>query len=535
LSEKEPIVKAGKNPRSFISKATGFIRHMKFKRAHVYFFILSMAVCNLIQGQDSLLMQRISIQDTTLTIRQAFKLISNRTSLNFSYNPDAINISRSTLLSGRNETLHTILDRLLDDPSLEFRIIGRHIVIFRPIILNRSGSGGAFPVKDSVSILEIKGRVMDKQTRQPLPFSNISLIGKSIGTVANLQGNFLLKISTRYLQDSLGISCMGYKRLILPVTDYIKSQQDYYLYPDIIPIQEVIIRTTNPVALLRSAIEKIPKNYPVHPFLMTSFYREIIRKNSRPVAVSEAILQTFKTSYAFPVSGDQIKIIKGRKTKDINSSDSLILKLKAGLNTTLLLDVVKNLPEFLSEEGFHIYSYKMTDIIVNDQNEIYTIQFSPKEGYPDAFYQGRIFLDIKSLAITEVDFEVDPMKIEDAGDRFVLKKPRYIKVKPLKAQYRVTFRKIDDKYYLNFIRCETAFRIRHKNQLFGSVYNTILEMAVTQLETSDVERFRIKETAKSQEIFMEQITGFDDSFWGEYNFIKPEVPLEEAIQHLSGE
>src|SRR4030042_2708555 len=177
----------------------------------------------------------------------------------------------------------------------------------------------------------------------------------------------------------------------------------------------------------------------------------------------------------------------------------------------------------------------MADIIGSDQNESYVVSFSPREGYPDSYYKGRIFLDIKSLAITAVEFEVDPAKMDEATGMFVLRKPRDIRVKPQKAQYRVNFSKTADRYMLNLIRCETSFRIRHKNQLFGSLYSTILEMAVTRAETEDIERLRIKETAPSQEIFMEQITDFQDSFWGEYNFIKPEEPLEEAMKKLSGE
>ena len=483
-------------------------------------------------GQDSLINQKITIRDTSLTIQQVFRLISNSTGLTFTYNPEIINLDRNVRAAADQEPLHSILDRVLEDPSLEYRIIGHQIVIFRPVVIRRSDAE-IISGKDRVSVLVIKGRVLDIQNKQPVSFAGISLPDKSEGTVANLQGDFLLKIDSRHIQDSLAISSMGYETLILPVSDFITRPQNYYLKSDIIPIQEVIIRKKNSIGLLRNALENITKNYPVHPVLLTSFYREIITKGNQVMAVSEAILQTYKTPYTMSIGGDQIKIVKGRKTADNSHSDTLILKLKAGLNSTLLLDVVKNGPDFLMEENFGSYTYNMTDIIVNDQNESYVISFSPRAGYPDAYYRGRIFLDIKSLAITAVEFEVDPEKMEEATDMFVLKKPRNIKVKPQKAQYRVTFSKTGDRYLLNLIRCETAFRIRHKNQLFGSMYSTILEMAVTRAETEDVERFRIKETARQQEIFMEQINDFQDSFWGEYNFIKPELPLEEAIKKLS--
>ncbi|MBN1415130.1 MAG: carboxypeptidase-like regulatory domain-containing protein [Bacteroidales bacterium] len=525
--------KPGKNPTALSHKATGLFR--SFRNSPVlFFFALILSQYDPAIGQDSLIYQRITIRDTTLSVQQVFQLISKYTALNFSYNPEVIDLSKTVHVAAENESLHSILDRILQDPALEYRIIGRQIVIFKPLVIKQHDIH-TLPDRNPVVMLEIKGRILDRHNRDPIPFANIYLVGKSTGTIANLQGDFLLKLSSDHLQDSLVVSSMGYEKLIMPVTYFMSGQQDYYLKTDIIPIQEVIIRKKNPLLLLTNAIENIRVNYPLYPTLLTSFYREIISKNNRIMSVSEAILQTYKTAYILPVTGDQIKIIKGRKTREINSSDTLIMKLKAGLNTTLLLDIVKNLPEFLTEENFPAYSYQMTDIIVNDQDDLYVIRFSPKEGYPRAIYKGRIFLNIQNLAITAVEFEVDPLKMEEATDMFVLKKPRYIKVKPQMAQYRVTFRKIEDRYYLNLIRCETSFRVRYKNQLFGSVYRTILEMAVTQIENNDIERFRIKEAARSQEIFMEQITDYEDSFWDEFNFIKPEEPLEEAMKRLGGE
>ena len=124
-----------------------------------------------------------------------------------------------------------------------------------------------------------------------------------------------------------------------------------HLVPDYIPIQEVIIRKIDPVLLLRNAIENIPVNYSNRPSILTSFYRESVRESKRYVIVSEAVLQTYKSPYTKLYENDQIKIIKARKSQDINSADSVILKLKAGLSTTLLLDIVKNPANFLTNDG----------------------------------------------------------------------------------------------------------------------------------------------------------------------------------------
>jgi hypothetical protein len=106
-------------------------------------------------------------------------------------------------------------------------------------------------------------------------------------------------------------------------------------------------------------------------------------------------------------------------------------------------------------------------------------------------------------------------------------------VKVLKAQYKVAFRKSGNQYYLHLIECETEFRIRNKNQLSGSVYNTTLEMAVTEVDTVNTERFPFKETARLNEFFTEQVGAYDESFWGEYNYVTPDESLEDALVKIS--
>jgi hypothetical protein len=249
--------------------------------------------------------------------------------------------------------------------------------------------------------------------------------------------------------------------------------------------------------------------------------------------VSEAILENYKSGYHASSVADQVKILKGRKSEDVTNRDSVILKLKAGLNTMLLLDVVKNLPDFLTGENPAEYDYQLTDIVIDNGQDNYAIEFKPEPLSLTTYYSGRIILGIKDLAYKWVEFYVDPEHLGMATDLFVLKKPAYLKVKVLKANYKIAFRKTGSKYYLHMIQCETEFRIRNKNQLSGSVYNTTLEMAVTDIDTINASRFPFKETARLNEFFTEQIGSYDESFWGEYNFVTPGESLEDALIKIS--
>ncbi len=502
-----------------------------FRNRFYLCLILCLIGVSFLSAQDSLLVQHITVPDTTCSVNTAMELIEQQTGLSFSYNTDIINKKKIiTLHGGRDELIH-ILDNTFGDPQLKFSIIGRHIVVYKS---ERTISANPEKPKDSVYFFEVRGRVLDKTDRQPLPYSSIYISGKAIGTVTNDNGEFLLKLPSKFLSDSLIVSSIGYKRIKAPVSSFLTEVKDYLLKPDVISIQEVIIRKISPVNLLQSATRAVSENYPHEPAVLTSFYREMIKKGSRYMMVSEAILENYKTGYGRSAASDQVKILKGRKSQDPTQKDTVILKLKAGLNTMLLLDVVKNMPDFLTGENTQDYDYKMSDIVVDNGREQYAIEFSPKSGAEKTiFYKGRILLDVRNLAFTWIEFNVDPEKLETATNSFVVKKPPYLKVKVLNADYKIGFRLTGGKYYLHLIECETEFRIKDRHQISGSIYRTGLEMAVTEIDTINVSRFKSRETARLNEFFTDQLGSYDEKFWGEYNFIRPEESLEEALVKLS--
>ncbi|UCH14670.1 MAG: carboxypeptidase-like regulatory domain-containing protein [Bacteroidales bacterium] len=482
-------------------------------------------------GQDSIFNYNISLTLRNYSVYDALKVIEKDINYNFSYNSSLIDADRIISVNYINTSLKEILDTILCDENLRYRTIDKNIVIYKP------GSNInkiiAEILSDSVPLLKIRGKIIDDNSREPVEYANISIVGKSIGTVSNSDGEFILKITPAFIYDTLGISYIGYKIYKQPLANLLAGNNIIYLVPDYIPIQEVIIRKIDPVLLLRNAIEKIPVNYSRQPSMLTSFYRESVRESRRYVIVTEAVLQTYKSPYSRLYENDQIKIIKARKSQDVTSADSVILKLKAGLSTTLLLDIIKHPANFLINDDFEYYSYKMADVMIDNEKEAYVIRFDHRGNNDYPPFTGRIYLDLNSLAIKAVDFSLKENKIEKASHIFVIKKPRNFKVKPLKAEYMVKFIEFSGKYYLNFIRCETEFKIRKKKQFFGKVFNSVIEMAVTDIDTTNVKRFKAREVAKTMNIFTDQVSDYNELYWEEYNTIKPDEPLEEAIRRLS--
>jgi hypothetical protein len=480
-------------------------------------------------AQDSLFYQRLTLPQTRCSVEEALRIIEQQTGLSFSYNTGLIDKRKVISLQADQEQLIDLLKRILNDPSLQYSIIGRHVAIYRPY---KAEAIDPDSPADSVSYFLISGRVFDKDTRQPLPFSTVYLVGRPIGTISNEEGEFQLKLNAASMSETLSISCIGYKNFSALVSSLINTHRQYFLETDIIPIQEVIIRKLSPVILLQNANNRINANYPREPAVLTSFYRETVQRGNHYTMVSEAIIESYKPGY-HSAAPDRVKILKGRKNEDFSSEDSVILKLKAGLNTMLMLDVVKNIPDFLTGESLENYHYRLADIVVEDGRDHYAIEFNPEGNSPErSFYSGRIILDIGDLAFKWIEFQVRPEDLDLATESFIVKKPVNLIVKALKADYKVSFRKLGNRYYLHMIQCETGFKVRTRRQLTGSVYHTKLETVVIGIDTVNVSRFPQREAARQFEFFTDQVGMYDASFWGEYNFITPDESLEKALARL---
>ena len=83
------------------------------------------------------------------------------------------------MLEATDQTLYNILNGLFNDPTLNYSIIGRHLVIYRSY---KAEAINPESKTDSVSYFVIRGRVLDKETEVPVAFSTIYLVGKTTGT-----------------------------------------------------------------------------------------------------------------------------------------------------------------------------------------------------------------------------------------------------------------------------------------------------------------------------------------------------------------
>lgn len=469
----------------------------------------------------------ISYKARNITLYEGLHEISEIIDYEFSYNADLIAVNSTIKVAYENKPVSYILSDLINDSTLQFHVVDKQIVITKMRLLNdRLSLKTNFEKKRD--FIQVRGKVFNKATKEPLPFANISLLEKSIGTVSNEEGEFNIKILDSQINDTLVVSYIGYKNTYMPISQLSVLMNKIYLEEDHYQIQEVVIRTNKPREILLEAIDKISENYYTDPYYITSFYREIVTNKDQLAAISEAVLEVYKSPY-WGLFSDQIKLLKSRKNEYYSSEDTVSLKLKGGLYASLYLDMIKNPSIFLNEDFFHNFTYTITDIVKYDDSPAYIINFKPRVYLQEETFEGNIYINTDNLAIIAIEFKVDEDAIDKIGNNLVVKKSFGTRVRPISAKYFINYRKINGKYFLNLAKGELEFKVKYRRKLFTKDFKTVFEFASNNIDTTDVSRFERIETISSHKIFIDEDFKYDHQFWGDYNYISPDESLEEAL------
>jgi hypothetical protein len=388
--------------------------------------------------------------------------------------------------------------------------------------------------KDTIKNVIIRGHIYDRENKISIPYATVGIVEENLGTVTNHDGFFALKIPASLIGTSLVVSHLGYVSQRIPVQLLDEQQVDFYLDRRIISIQEVIIRFIDPDLIIAKAMEQRKLNYAVDPVYLTTFYREGVQKNKKYISYSEAVFKVYKSPYNVSERFDQVKLLKSRKVQDTNPRDTILLKLKAGVQSALQLDIVKCIPSFLDQTPPVEYTYTYSDMVSYDAKDAYAITFIQNADLKKALYTGTVYIEKDSFALLGADFEINPDYLDIAAEDLVLKKSRRLIVKLEKINYAVSYMPFNGRYYLKHARCDIQLKTRLRHHLSSDNFNTFLELATCNIDNAGVEKFPKQETLKPNIVFSDQPYSGNDAFWGDYNIITPEAKLSDALSRIIG-
>lgn len=478
----------------------------------------------------------ISLPRQHTTLYDALNIISQKAGCLFVYDSQIVENDRKVKLVADNQPLRQVLDKILANPELTYKVIGQHILIYK--LKNDKDKLPEHqvdtPVKDSIKTIVIKGYIFDEENKSTLSYVSVGILEENIGTISNNDGFFTLKVPAGFAGSSLIVSHIGYMSQYIPIRLIREQKVDIYLKRRIISIQEVIIRYFDPKTIVEKAMDRRKINNNREPVYTTSFYREGVQKNNRYLSYSEAVFKVYKSPYTLGENFDQVKMLKSRKVQNPDASDTVFLKLKSGVLSALQLDIVKCVPGFLDQTLPSDYIYTYSDLVSHNSTEAYAITFVQKKEINDALYKGTLYIDKENFAVLGADFEINPAYLEQAAEALILKKSPKLIVKLEKINYSISYSSFGEKYYLNHVRCEIQLKTRLRNRLSYDNFKTFLELATCSIDTSNVEKFARQDVIRTNVVFSDAPYTNDDAFWSDFNVITPEAKLTEELTKIIG-
>ncbi|MCF8346994.1 MAG: carboxypeptidase-like regulatory domain-containing protein [Bacteroidales bacterium] len=468
---------------------------------------------------------RVSIKALNRPLHAVLDDLSGQCGYNFTFDSRLIDSRGKVTMNLKNITIEQAIDTLFPDPGLTYHTIKRNIVIYPSV-----SRADRDTIRAAPSMLTVHGNITDQLTGRPLAYATLSVFDTYLGTISNEEGRFTLQIPDTLAQPVIVSSFIGYRNQYTPVSIRSEKQLKIRMDKNLISLQEVIIRYHDPVSLLSATIEKINENFMSEPAAMQAYYRENVTRNDKSMLFTETVAEIAKAPYTSSLFAERTRILKGRKISNINQQDTVILKIRSGLNTMLQLDIIKHPPAFLSPDFSVIYDLNFSDVVSFRDHLVYVISFEPKKNLEDIYFMGDIYIDQETLAIVAADFHYDPERLSREEDMFVARKSRSIRIRPVSAMYHVEYKESDHGFHLSMVQGEVRFKVRKKRQWIASRYQINLDMAITHVDPGNPPQIRLGQQLKYSSVLSDQVFEYDPEFWGGYNTIRPEASLTEALQ-----
>lgn len=366
--------------------------------------------------------------------------------------------------------------------------------------------------------ITISAKVLDKETKEALGFASVGIKGIPIGTISNEQGDFDFHFSPDYQNDILVVSMLGYKNFEAPIWTLLNN-------PDLIipleksPIQleEIVVSDTLTGGdILRIAISRIEQNYPMEPFMMDGFYRDVKKVGGTYISLLEAAVKIYDENYAEPRNKfklrERVKLLEVRKSIGYESK------------FTSYFDQINLLEDLLLHNDIRYRKINVEDMVEHkvqrDQNSFY----DGHEIYV-TYYSGPFSFKIY---VDKEDFSIIHVEVEDAAEHGLLNKRKNLVSKYIGLKKTLDFRRVNGKMYPSYFTVTSRVNwydaktneLKFETELFQ-------QLLVNRIKANTSERIGSTEKMRNYSL-QYQDQPYNKAFWDNYNVIK-ETPLDTKV------
>lgn len=467
------------------------------------------------------------------TIYSLLGKISEQSGYLFIYDSKVINNDSIVKVKKMNCSVRRAIYEITGNKDLELKVLGQHILITRAAEKVTMEKTVALPPQPTYST--ITGVLLDKETGEPVTSASVIVQGTSLGNITNQNGEFRLHLPDSLKNYPLTFSHLGYVGQSVEAAALEGRSNVLSLEPRVVPLQEVLIRLVEPKRLLREMIERRSKNYSSSPVYLTTFYREGVQLKNKFQSLTEAVFKVYKSPTMEPETADQVKLLKMSRIDNREKTDSVVAKIRSGVEACLQLDIMKHIPDFLSlGANGELYAYTSGDIVFVDDRSANVIYFEQRQGIGEPLFCGELYIDSENSALLRARFEIQPKYIKEATGSFVIRQAQKTRLTTQKIAYTVSYKPWNGTYYIHHIRGDLFFKMKRKRFSFSNpILHTWFEMVTCRIDNENVTRFPRSERLPTRTVFAETDFKYDKNFWEDFNVIPLEGELEKIIEQVS--
>jgi len=286
---------------------------------------------------------------------------------------------------------------------------------------------------------QLSGRVLDRQTRQPVPYASVVVPGTTLGTTSNAEGEFVLRVPQ--LPAKVLAFSLGYGRDSATVT-----QLGPALALSLAPAP-IALPAAEPAGyaaeLLARAYRQLQRTRPQAQYGQ-AFYRQVTRNDQQPTEVQEAVWDV-KTTSAGP---DGSRLAQGRYASRptlMNFTNfSAYTKIASGFCAITAADTT-NSHAVVSADASRLFTLQYKGLTQANGRAVAEIAFVSKPGI--SAVAGSVFIDPATGQVLHAR-ATRPMQATLNKKGFGIKNDL--------ATVEIDFRPLAGSTLLNYIKVEAA-------------------------------------------------------------------------------
>ena len=383
--------------------------------------------------------------------------------------------------------------------------------------------------------IRISGTVYDADTQLPLVNATVIIDSTSVGVACNSEGQFELNIPPEYSGRPVKISYIGYKSEYFSVSESITAGLRIYLEPLDVVLGEVLVESKklNVWDIVNKAIWAISENYEVKPNKLECFYREITYEDRLETAVTEALLEVYKSSSNMARNEDQVKVVKVS-----GATTGSGFNFEGGAFYRINDDIIKNRISFLRSEDLHYYDFDLVRVLGRGDEAIMVISFTPDRGEINRenadlwrrykrnyertrnLYSGEIYIREADYAIVKAEYWLQEDQLRYSMERYLTRIPDGTIAEMTDARFSAEYRITDDRYYLYYTDGQICFDLKKKETGVTKSYRVYNQIVTVNRTDKNVQRIPGDQVADYMDMVPDYRDRYDKDFWKDQNIIK---------------